>query len=46
MAKKPQQTPKSTLPVQSLISSRLKIDYLPAVNPTGLADRLIFFLPN
>jgi hypothetical protein len=37
MAKKTQLTPKSALPVQSLISSRLKFDYLPAVNPMGLA---------
>ena len=46
MGKKTQLTPKSAPPVQYLIYSRLKIDYLPAVNPTGLADRLIFFLPN
>jgi hypothetical protein len=38
-----QPSPKSALPVQSLISNRLKIDFLPVVNPTGLAGRLLSF---
>ena len=41
-----QSGPKSVPPVQSLISSRLKIDFQAVITPGALAGRLRFFLPN
>jgi hypothetical protein len=41
-----QSDPKSFPPVQSLISSRLKIDFQAVIKPGALAGRLRFFLPN
>jgi hypothetical protein len=41
-----QSSPKSVPPVQSLISSRLKIDFQAVITPGALAGRLRLFLPN